>query len=264
MMTNRAPDGATALTSVSVVVPAYNEARSIEATIGEICSYLSTKPYRFEVIVSADGNDGTRDVVRALGAADARIKVIGSEERAGKGRGVREGVRLAQGDVIGFVDADNKTPIQEFDKFEDHLAAGVDVVIGSRALRESRVERAQPMYRRIGSKVFAAGMHTVVGLSGIADTQCGFKFFRRRAALDLFGQQRIDGYMFDVEILHLATQAGYRIVEVPVRWRDDGDSRLQLVSGNVRNFLDLLRIRFGRYRAPALAEGEVAGRALSR
>ena len=88
-------------------------------------------------------------------------------------------------------------------------------------------------------------MHALVGLPDIGDTQCGFKFFPRRVALDLFGRQKIDGYIFDVEILLLASRAGYRIVQIPIRWRDDGDSRLNLFSGNVRNFIDLLRIAAG-------------------
>jgi dolichyl-phosphate beta-glucosyltransferase len=173
--------------------------------------------------------------------------VIGSHKRRGKGHGVREGVRLARGDVIGFVDADNKTPISEFDKFEIEFAGGSDLVIGSRGLQQSLVERPQPLYRRMGARVFARGMHAIVGLNHIVDTQCGFKFFRRAAADDEVGRQQIDGYMFDVEILHLATQAGYRIAQVPVRWRDDGDSRLQLVRGNLRNLIDLLRIRLARH-----------------
>jgi dolichyl-phosphate beta-glucosyltransferase len=86
-------------------------------------------------------------------------------------------------------------------------------------------------------------MHAVVGLHDISDTQCGFKFFQRQVALDLFRRQRIDGYMYDVEILYLAEQAGYRIVQVPIRWRDDGDSRLQLFRGNLRNAVDILRLR---------------------
>jgi dolichyl-phosphate beta-glucosyltransferase len=230
---------------LSVVVPAYNEARSISATLRDIRAYLSAKPYDFEIIVAADGDDGTRELVRQLVVEEPRISVVGSAERAGKGRGVREGMKLAKGDVIGFVDADNKTPISEFDKFEPEFAAGFDLVIGSRALRESRVERPQPLYRRAGSKVFAAGMHTLVGLSGIVDTQCGFKFFRRPAAEAVFGRQKIDGYMFDVEILSLATALGFRIAQVPVRWRDDGDSRYELVRGTIRNLTDLLRIRMG-------------------
>jgi len=253
-MTTNQTRGGHAMTFVSVVVPAYNEVRSIAQTVGEICAYFAAKPYDFEVIVAADGDDGTRELVKELGVHEPRLTVIGSHERLGKGHGVREGVRLARGDVIGFVDADNKTPISEFDKFEIELAGGSDLVIGSRGLRESRVERPQPLYRRVGARVFAFGMHAIVGLNDIVDTQCGFKFFRRAAADDVFGRQRIDGYMFDVEILYLATQAGYRIAQVPVRWRDDGDSRLQLVRGNLRNLTDLLRIRLGRYGTGATAD----------
>jgi dolichyl-phosphate beta-glucosyltransferase len=82
----------------------------------------------------------------------------------------------------------------------------------------------------------------------VTDSQCGFKFFRRHAALELFRCQKIDGYMFDVEILTLAQLFGYRIKEVPIRWRDDGDSRLKLLSGNLRNVADIFRIRFSRSR----------------
>jgi len=198
-----------------------------------------------EIIVSADGDDGTRETVAALAPTVPGLTVIGHKERGGKGRGIREAMRLARGRVVGFVDADQKTPIEEFDRIAPQLDAGYDVVIGSRGLDESTIERAQPLHRQIGSRGFGIVMRAVVGLSGIPDTQCGFKFFRREVAQDLFSRQRIDGYMFDVEILSLATRSGYRIAQVPVRWRDDGDSRLQLVAGNLRNMADLFRIRSG-------------------
>ena len=234
---------------VTVIVPAYNEAGTIAATLAEIGAYFGSKTYDHEIIVAADGDDGTRELVGALAAANPRLRVIGTPERRGKGRGVREGVARARGDVIGFVDADDKTPITEFNAFESLLQGGdADIVIGSRGLPGSRVERPQPLYRRLGSKGFAVVMHVIVGLPNITDTQCGFKFMTRQAALDVFGRQRIDGYMFDVELLYLAARAGYRVAEVPVRWRDDGDSRLRLVRGNIRNVVDLLRIRFGRYK----------------
>jgi len=150
---------------------------------------------------------------------------------------------MAEGGVIGFTDADNKTPIEEFDKVVPWLRDGHDLVIGSRRHQDARILKAQPLYRQIGSKGFALVMHAVVGLHDINDTQCGFKFFQREVAIDLFQRQKIDGYMFDVEILHLARKRGYRIAQVPVRWRNDGDSRLQLVAGNLRNLRDIFRIR---------------------
>src|SRR3972149_1908743 len=229
--------------SLSLVLPAYNEVQHIARTIEEAKNYFQGRGYTYEIVVAAAGNDGTRELVADMARSAPTLKVIGSVERRGKGYGIRQGMALARGEIVGFVDADNKTPITEFDKFEPWLRDTYEVVIGSRGLHESRIEQAQPLYRRLGARGFGLLMHGVVGLPDITDTQCGFKFFQRHAALDLFRRQRIDGYMFDVEILYLARQAGYRIAQVPVRWRDDGDSRLDLFSGNVRNLIDLFRIR---------------------
>lgn len=236
--------------SLSLIIPAYNEVHHIANTLGQASAFFKERGYPYEIIVAADGDDGTRELVAEMAQSDPALKVIGSIERRGKGYGIRQGVALAHGDIIGFADADNKTPIAEFDKFAPWLGDGYDIVIGSRGLRESQIEQAQPLYRRLGSRGFGLFIHRVVGLRDIADTQCGFKFFQRRAALDLFGRQRIYGYMFDVEILYLAQQSGYRIAQVPIRWRDDGDSRLALVSGNIRNVIDILRIRFANGQGP--------------
>ncbi len=228
---------------VTLVLPAYNEALRIAQTVGEAQTYFEQRGHSYEIIVSAEGNDGTRELVAAMASADPRLKVTGTVERRGKGYGIRQGVAMAEGGVIGFTDADNKTPIEEFDKVVPWLRDGHDLVIGSRRHQDARILKAQPLYRQIGSKGFALVMHAVVGLHDINDTQCGFKFFQREVAIDLFQRQKIDGYMFDVEILHLARKRGYRIAQVPVRWRNDGDSRLQLVAGNLRNLRDIFRIR---------------------
>ncbi len=238
---------------ITIVIPAYNEVKRIAQTIDETRTFFGQQNRTYEIIVSADGTDGTREWVAEMAKTDSNLKVIGSRERRGKGYGIRQGVLLARGEMIGFVDADNKTPIGEFAKLEPYLRDGYDVVIGSRGMRESQIERPQPFHRRLGSKGFALFMHSVVGLGGIFDTQCGFKFFQRRIARDLFSRQRIDGYMFDVEILYLAQQCGYRIAQVPVRWHDDGDSRLVLLGGNIRNAVDVFRIRFGNSVSPYAA-----------
>jgi dolichyl-phosphate beta-glucosyltransferase len=233
---------------LSLIVPAYNEAGRIRSTLDEFRKYLSHESYSYEIIVSADGNDGTRELVAEMARADRRISVMGSEQRGGKGRGIRLAVAKARGEIIGFADADNKTPIHELDRVLPWLGK-YDLVIGSRALQDSVVEKKQKWYRQVGSKGFWLVMQAVVGLPGIHDTQCGFKFFRGNVARDLFSHQKIDGYMFDVEILYLAHKSHYSIKEVGVRWRDDGDSRLDLIKGNIRNGLDVLRIRFGKQQS---------------
>jgi dolichyl-phosphate beta-glucosyltransferase len=229
---------------LSLILPAYNERASIGSTIDQAFAYFESRGILAEIIVAADGRDGTREFVREKAATVANLIVTGHEERSGKGRGIREAVALARGRVIGYADADNKVPLEDFDKVQPWLAAGYQVVTGSRGLAQSQIDRYQPWYRRLGSQGFYFFMQTVVGLPGIHDTQCGFKFFPRDAARRLFHLQRIDGYMFDVEILALAQRLGYRIKEVPIRWRDDADSRLQLFSGNLRNALDVFKIRW--------------------
>lgn len=229
---------------ITLILPAYNEAQTICTSLADATGYFRRHGWTYQIIVSADGNDGTRERAREYSQSDAAVQVIGTPERRGKGRGVREGVKIATGKIIGFADADNKVPITELDTVEPWLHKGYEMVIGSRGLERSQVERQQPWYRRIGSRGFYYCMHAVVGMPGIEDTQCGFKFFHRVVAQELFSRQRIDGYMFDVEILALAQRLAYRIKEVPVRWRDDADSRLQLLAGNLQNGVDLFKIRY--------------------
>lgn len=228
---------------LSLILPAYNERASIVSTIEQAFACFSSRGIRTEIIVAADGDDGTREVVREMAATRQDLTVIGHAERAGKGRGIREAVARCSGKIVGYADADNKVPFQEYDKIRPWLEQGYDVVTGSRALAQSRIERRQPWFRRLGSCGFYYFVQTVVGLPGIHDSQCGFKFFSLQVARRLFELQRIDAYMFDVEILALASRLGYRIKEVPIVWHDDGDSRLELISGNLRNVVDIFRIR---------------------
>ena len=247
--------------NLSLILPAYNEAGRISGTIAEAVGYFESRHYTYEIIVAADGDDGTREIVAGLRQGNPYLTVIGAPGRRGKGLGIREAVRLAGGSVIGYADADNKVPIDEYDKCAPLLNAGCPLVIGTRAVEKSQIERAQPLYRRVGAKGFRVFMQTLTGLRSVSDTQCGFKFFQREVAKQLFALQKVDGYMFDVEILLLAQRLGLKIQEVPIRWRDDGDSRLDLVRGNLRNIRDILRIRRdARAAVAAPVSGETVGR----
>lgn len=228
---------------VSLILPAYNESQTIVNTIREAHRYFQSRGLTSQIIVAADGNDGTREKARELTAEVPGIVVLGSAQRSGKGRGIRLGVEQATGEIIGFADADNKVPIDEFDKFLPLLRGKADFVIGTRARGKATIERPQPLYRQVGGRAFYLVMQFLIGLPGVADTQCGFKFFRHRLAKAVFANQTIDGYMYDVEIIALALRMGAVLEQVPIRWRDDADSRLDLVAGNIRNMQDIFRIR---------------------
>jgi len=239
---------------LSIILPAYNESASILKTLDAMAEYLAKQPYSYEIIVAADGTDGTRELARERAKTDTRLSVLGSPKRGGKGKGIRDAMATARGQVIGFIDADYKTPIDEFEKIQPFLNEGYDVVIGSRALNGSQIKRRQPLYRRLGPKVFRQVMHLFIGLRDIPDTQCGFKFFTASAAHDIFSKQRIDGYMFDVEVLRLVKLLNYRLKQVGIDWRDDGDTRYNPVTGTLKNARELLKIRWLTHSAGALPQ----------
>jgi glycosyltransferase involved in cell wall biosynthesis len=241
---------------LSLILPAYNEAARIGETLDSIVAHLAARGLSFELLVSVDGDDATGERALARARGDARVAVLSSAARRGKGRAVREAALGTRGRVVGYVDADGKARIQEMDKLLPWLERGSDVVIGSRARPESFIERPRPLHRRLGTRAFAALVHALVGLREVRDTQCGFKFFRGEVARELFARQRLDGYGFDVELLWLASALGYRIREVGIRWGDDGDSRLPLATGSLAVVRELWRIRrLGRpaQRGPAEA-----------
>jgi dolichyl-phosphate beta-glucosyltransferase len=227
---------------VSLILPAYNEAATIVQTVSQAFEYFRGRGLRAQVIVSADGNDGTREKIREMALSTPGLCVVGSPERGGKGKGIRRGMAIAEGTFVGFADADNKVPIEEYSKVELLLKSGAAVVIGSRAHPDAEIVRRQPLYRRLGSRAFKTCIRTLIGLPDVSDSQCGFKFFPLSIGKRIFEIQKVDGYMYDVEILLIANRLGHRIHEVPVRWRDDGDSRLDLVRGNIQNVLDILKI----------------------
>jgi dolichyl-phosphate beta-glucosyltransferase len=161
----------------------------------------------------------------------------------GKGHAVRVGMLAATGQRRLFTDADLSTPIEELSALMAALDAGADIAIGSRRIDPERVERAQPAHRRL----LGAGFNQLVRLAGLRefrDTQCGVKLFSAAAASDLFGRATVDGFAFDVEILHLAA-GRYQVAEVAVRWSHDDDSRLLLGRTTLRMAYDLVRIRAG-------------------
>ncbi|MCC6159914.1 MAG: glycosyltransferase family 2 protein [Deltaproteobacteria bacterium] len=238
---------------LSVVIPAYNEAERLPATLDAIRAYAARSNDAIEVLVIDDGSrDDTSSVARAKGIDWPLLRVEHDEQNRGKGDAVRRGIELARGEIVLFFDADSSTPIEEIEKFRPHFDAGADIVIGSRALPDSDIRVRQPWYRENMGRVFNVFVQAFV-MRGVIDTQCGFKAFRREAARRICALQRLAGFAFDVELLFIARKLGYQIREVPIVWQNSAKSRVNPLWDSSRMFLDLLRIRWndsrGRYRA---------------
>ena len=241
---------------LSVVIPAFNEARRLPPNLDEIARYLGGHPRWLpaEILVVDDGSlDGTAATADAAPPVDGvTIRCLRHDRNRGKGAAVRTGFGAARGDAILLCDADLSTPIDELETLDRALAGGV--AIGSRAIDRSRIEIRQPRYRDLMGRVFNLAVR-LLAIPGIRDTQCGFKLFDGELGRRLASRQRLDGFAFDVELLVLTHAAGRPIHEVPVRWRHVEESRVQPMVHSADMFVDLLRLgwwrRTGRLDPPA-------------
>jgi len=232
---------------LSVIIPAYNEEKKIAADLDAALAYFRSQSYTLELIAVDDGSaDRTPEILAEWESrSGGEVRAICYRPNRGKGCAVRTGMLAARGEVRMFADAGLCVPFSETAAGLDAIRRGFDVAIGSRKLAASRVVQTQVRYRQWGSRVFGALVRQVMGLGGISDTQCGFKFYTARAAQELFAASRIDGFMFDAEILILARRRGMRICEFPVEWRADPDTRYRPFGGSLRIALELARIKFG-------------------
>ena len=235
---------------VSIVVPAFNEAARIGNSVRTIEEFLSRVSFSSELIVVDDGSrDETSTIVDGLKFPGLRL--IRNEENHGKGYAVTMGVLAATGEYVLFSDADLSSPIEELEKLLSvAVTEQADIVIGSRALDRSFIEKHQSRMREIGGIVFNRIVRLLLGLK-IHDTQCGFKLFKREKAVPIFRKLTTWGFGFDPELLFLASRSKLKIREVSVRWRHAEGSKVRFVRDALRMFSDLLRIRWnylmGRY-----------------
>ena len=245
--------------ALSIVIPAYNEARRLPETLARLNRWLGSTTLRTEVVIVDDGStDGTAEVARKAGGG--KISLLRHEPNRGKGYAVRRGMLAATGERRLMTDADLSTPIEELPRLMRELDHGADVAIGSRAVAGARVEVHQPAYREVMGRVFN-GLVQLLLLPGLQDTQCGFKLFTARVADEAFTACRLDGFSFDVEALFVARRRGRRIAEVPGVWRNDQASRVSLGGGGAA-FADLFRIRLLAWRGvygPVVASKAAGG-----
>ncbi len=240
----------------SIIIPAYNESGRIRPTLDEVLRYSEQQGWNVEIIVVDDGSrDDTTAIIREYNMRHPQIRLIDNPENHGKGFSVRAGMLDARGDLCLFTDADLSSPMTEAQHLFDAIAEGADIAIGSRWLRTELQTERQPLYRQLFGRIFNLVLRVILGLN-FADTQCGFKAFRRDAARRVFPLQRIERWGFDPEILFLARKMGLVVKEVPVVWAHSEGTRLHPFRDGLRMFGDVVRIRWnsisGAYNSEAM------------
>ncbi len=226
---------------LSIVIPAYNEENRLPKTLPKVVEYVEAQPYTAEVLVVDDGStDRTAEIVEAFAAEHPVVRLVRARH-GGKGHAVRTGMLQARGEYAFLCDADLAMPITELPKFLPPQQDSYHVAIGSREA-EGAVRYNEPAYRHVMGRVFN-WLVKVMAVPGYEDTQCGFKCFHASAIEDLFTHQTIDGFSFDVEVLYIARKRGYRIIEVPIQWYYQPESKVHPVKDTIRMFRDMLRVR---------------------
>lgn len=232
---------------LSVVVPAFNEEDRIVKTLRDIEEFLSKKSYQHETIVVNDGStDNTAEMVSSLQSEYPAISILNNNVNRGKGWAVKQGILNARGDVRLFMDADNSTTIDQFEKMVPLFEQGYSVVIGSRSVNGAVITTHQSRFREFLGQLFSLIANLMSGIS-IKDTQAGFKAFTSGAADNIFPLQTIYRWSFDLELLVISKQLGYEIKEIPIVWNNDFRSHVRMKHA-FNTVFELLKIRYNVLR----------------
>jgi dolichyl-phosphate beta-glucosyltransferase len=229
---------------LSIVIPSYNEEKRLSATLEKIWNYLRKINLEAEMIVVDDGStDGTAHVARQFDKTHEGCHLVSNEENRGKGFSFRRGFMSSRGNFVLLTDADLSAPIEEYERLMEVSRGGdYDLVFGSRALEESRIEIKQPFIRRLMGKAFNGSVRLITGLP-FKDTQCGFKLLARERLKPVVELMRVDRFSFDVELIFLAWKLGLKVKEVPVIWRDSPRSKVKMVNDSLNMLRDIWRIK---------------------
>jgi dolichyl-phosphate beta-glucosyltransferase len=237
--------------TLSVVIPAYNEETNIRlGALDKVFRYFEHSQAPFEIIIVDDGSsDATPSLLDKIAIGVDNLHIIHNPHQ-GKAATVITGMLKAEGDIVLFTDLDQATPIEEMQKLLPWFEKGFDVVIGSR----NSNRQGAPLLRLFMARGFMFLRGLILGLRGISDTQCGFKAFRRTIAQNIFTKLKLYGHMhtisgsmvtagFDIEVLYLAKQMGYKIKEVPVEWHYVETRRVNPIKDSFQGLVDIISIR---------------------
>lgn len=231
--------------SISVVVPCFNEGKTIYQNLDKIGSFLSSRLFDFEIIAVNDGSiDNTAsELQRVKETLEYGIRVVNNKFNTGKGKAVKDGVLESRMDVVLFLDADLAIPIEETEKFMEEIGNGYDVVIASRFVPGLKIKKPVLWYRKYMERIFRLMRMVIIGNYEIQDTQCGYKMFSQKAAREIFSLMTVERFAFDAEIIHIATKKKYKIKELPITLQNPVSSSIRIWKDSWNMFCDLLKIR---------------------
>ncbi|MDQ6729150.1 MAG: glycosyltransferase [Actinomycetota bacterium] len=212
--------------SLSVVVPAYNEAEEIPTIVPAVLDVLRVREGTWELIVVDNASEDDTVARMAPFLEDPRVRLIRNERNRGKGYSVRRGMLAATGELRLMCDADCTPSLSSLPALEAMIVKA-DIVAGARNAATSQVERYQPIERRAASLAFIFLCRRIMG-EPLRDVFCGFKLFTAAAAEDVFSRSQIDGWAFDAETLAMARALGYRVAPCGIVWTHRPGSRLSV------------------------------------
>lgn len=228
---------------LTIIVPAHNEEKRLAKMLDEYLPFFA-QIYRadFEMLVVVNGSyDDTEKVAKKYAATFPQLKCIVEPKQIGKGGAIMLGFAQAEGDLVGFVDADGSTPPAAFQDLADNIGQA-DAIIASRWLKDAQISPRQTWSRRMASRLFNGMVRLLFGLN-FSDTQCGAKLIKRNAAREILPNLGITRWAFDVDLLFQLHRAGFKITEIPTIWHDVAGSRLKIVRASTEMFVALIRLR---------------------
>ena len=231
---------------LSIIIPAYNEENRLPKTLEQVFCFLHKQDYLAEVLVVENGSqDRTLQVAQSFCDQYPQLRVLQNQSR-GKGLAVKRGMLEAQGEYRFMCDADLSMPVDEISRFLPPSMDNYDIAIASREALGA-VRYHEPYYRHFIGRGYNL-LIRLLALPGLQDTQCGFKCFRGALVEELFGLQTLAGWSFDVEVLFIGRLRGCRIVEVPIPWYYNPESKIRLFQDSVNMGKDLITMRLNAWR----------------
>lgn len=239
---------------LSIVIPVFEEAGRLPASIGKVVDFSMGLGWAHEAIwVVEKGSDGSLEIATREVPKQENFHVLDNKVHRGKGYAVRSGMGMARGEFVFFMDVDLSVPLETVLEFIAYFRKHpeIDVLVGNRQHAQSRIVRRQNRLRETMGKCYNWLIRRLVPVE-IRDTQCGFKAFRAHAAREIFSRQKLDGFAFDLEVLLLAKKLGFKVVDLPVEWINSPESKVHIVRDSLRMLMDAVKVRctLGRTQTP--------------